>query len=38
MAYADENLQEQETVNQGTTSPNGKANSNEDIAQKLYLY
>ncbi len=33
MTYADENLQEQETVNEGTTSPNGKADSNKDAAQ-----
>ena len=33
MTYADENLQEQETVNESTPSPNVKADSNDDVAQ-----
>ena len=33
MTYADENLQEQETVNESTPSPNVKSDSSEDVAQ-----
>ena len=33
MTYADENLQEQETVNESTPSPNVKADGNDDVAQ-----